>query len=178
MDEEQLITIGKITGVHGLVGNFKVWPFAESLQVFSIGSEVRLKPEKPASAAPLDRVFTISKFSPKSKGILLGFKEVGSREAAEKLVSCEILVTRASLPELDEDTWYWNDLYGLKVQDSKLGSLGEVESIFPTGANDILVVKDSQTGKETLIPIQKEFVESVDLENKIIQVTLPEGLSS
>ncbi len=178
MDEDGLLTIGKITGVHGLGGNLKVHSFAESRKIFSIGMQVRLKRPDQGSADSLGKAFTITRSSPMKKGLLLGLKEVDSRQMAEELVGHDILIPKDSLPELDDDTWYWNDLYGLDVTDKVYGHLGGVDSILPTGAHDVLVIKDKETGRETLIPMHRRFVASVDLKHKVIRTTLPEGYCS
>lgn len=74
--------------------------------------------------------------------------------------------------------------------DREQGRLGIVESIFSTNAHDILVVtgkspdktgdksesdEDQDGESEILIPMHDHFIESVDLESKIIKTTLPEG---
>ncbi|WP_022667990.1 ribosome maturation factor RimM [Desulfospira joergensenii] len=176
MDKNGLLTIGKVTGVHGLGGNLKVRSFAESLDTFKKGGQVRVRPDDLSSKISGEcRSFTIEKVSPRKKGLLLAFKGVDTREDAEELIGWEILIPRDELPELEEDTWYWEDLYNLEVIDENLGSLGIIERIFPTGANDILVVKDKKTGREALIPMHRHFVKSVDMENKIMGTRLPPG---
>ena len=78
------------------------------------------------------------------------------------------------LPEPEEDTWYWQDLLGLDVFDHKKGFIGKITDIFPTGANDMLVVMDKT--RETLIPMHKHFVEAIDIEKNTVTTTLPPEL--
>ena len=52
--------------------------------------------------------------------------------------------------------------------------LGKVDSIFPTGSNDVYVVKDGR--KEILIPALESVLKDVDLDSGIMVVDLPEGL--
>ncbi len=59
------------------------------------------------------------------------------------------------------------------MTDQVLGDLGVIDSIFSTGAHDILVVKDQ--AKERLIPMHRQFVLSVDMENAVVVTRLPEG---
>ena len=176
MEGNDLLTIGKVTGVHGLDGKLKVRSFAESPETFQQGLQVRLRPDDSltGTSGP-DRSFTIQKVSPKKSGLLLGLQDVDTREEAEELIGWNILVPKEALPELEEDTWYWEDLYHLEVIDQNLGSLGVIERIFPTGANDILVVKNHKTGRETLIPMHRHFVKSVDMESKVVKTEVPPG---
>lgn len=174
MESNTWFTIGKVTGVHGLAGNLKVWSFAESVETFGKGCQVLLKTPEEETGNP----FTIAKASPQKKGVLLTLEKITSRELAESLVGKEILIEKEQLPELEKDTWYWQDLYGLAVIDETLGPLGTIERIFPTGANDVLVVvgKDREKGEtEVLIPMHSHFVAKVDLDAGIMETTLPEG---
>lgn len=172
MSTRALFTIGKVTGVHGLNGNLRVWSFAESIDTFGCDTIVLLQAEDGRKTE-----YSVRKVTPQKKGILLSLDGVDSRTLAENLVGWEILIDREQLPEPDDDSWYWQDLIGLKVIDELKGEIGKITDIFPTGANDVLVVtSDSSTGesKETLVPMHKNFVASVDLEKQTMTTTLPE----
>jgi 16S rRNA processing protein RimM len=170
MNQDNLLIIGKVTGVHGLKGNLKIWSFAESVDTFGKGRQVLLKSEEDEKGT----LFKISHASARKKGVLIGLEGVADINLAESLIGKEILVSKDQLPETEEDTWYWQDLYGLIVVDKILGKLGTIERIFPTNANDILVVTDKE-GSEILIPMHEHFIESVDLKAKLVTTTLPEG---
>ncbi|WP_299977184.1 ribosome maturation factor RimM [Desulfobacula sp.] len=167
MNKATSFTIGRVTGVHGLDGILKVWSFAESIDTFCPGKNVLLKSEK-----GLGKSYVILKALAHKKGILLSLDGVDNRNLAEDLIGKEILIDRDQLPEPAEDTWYWQDLLGLDVVDHQKGFIGKITDIFPTGANDVLVVTDN--GRETLIPMHKHFVKSVDIEKKTVRTTLPE----
>ncbi len=53
--------------------------------------------------------------------------------------------------------------------------LGNLIDVFPTGSNDVYVVKD-ELGKQTLLPAIGDVIKEVDLENKRMTVHLLEGL--
>lgn len=169
MGNSTWFTIGKVTGVHGLKGFLKVWSFAQSIDTFGPKRIVLLKSEN-----GLEKEFTIIKAQPHKKGILLLLEGVNNRNLADDLVDSEILIDRDLLPEPEEDSWYWQDLIGLDVKDEFKGFIGKVKHIFPTGANDVLVVKNKK--KEVLVPMHRNFVISVDLEQSILITRLPEEL--
>jgi 16S rRNA processing protein RimM len=52
------------------------------------------------------------------------------------------------------------------------GYLGKVSNILPTGAHDVLIIRDNK--KEVLVPMHSNFVESVDLEKRAVLTKLPE----
>ena len=171
MDKITSFTIGKVTGVHGLNGNLKVWSFAQSIETFNPDREVLLKREKEQG-----RLFTILKALPQKKGIILTLEGLDNRTLAESFIGCEIIISRDQLPEPEENSWYWEDLINLDVVDHNMGFIGKVTEIFPTGAHDILVVIDKDNNKkETLVPMHKEFVKSIDAQQNEIKITLPPG---
>lgn len=169
MAERNFIPIGKITGVHGLRGNVKVYSYAESLETFEPGLEICIRQKGRAE----ERV-TVRRAGAHKKGILLSFNEVQTIDEAEKLVGGELLIARSNLPELEEGTYYWFEIIGLKVYTVSGEYLGVVKSIFPTGSNDVYVVKDGS--KETLIPALKSVLVSVSPQEGLMKVELPEGL--
>ena len=168
MNKTASFTIGKVTGVHGLSGNLKVFSFAHSIDSFNPGSQVFLKP-----AEKKGKSFNILKVSPRKKGLLLSLEGIDNRTLAEDFVESEIIINRDQLPELENDSWYWQDLINLKVFEKEKGLIGRVKEIFPTGAHDILVVVDN--GSETLVPMHRHFVKSIDTKKETINVSLPEA---
>ena len=173
METGGIILIGKIVGAHGLNGTSKVYSYADSLSVFSPGSDIVLK-----DSDGLEKTYRIEWAKPHSRAILMALKGVCDREQAQKLIGCELYIDRTRLPELDDGTYYWTDLIGLSVFTITGDCLGRVESIIPTGSNDVYVVKNTADGKasEVLVPALESVVIEIDLEQQIMRVDLPEGL--
>jgi 16S rRNA processing protein RimM len=171
MAQDELFAIGKITGAHGIKGAIKIYSYAESVSVYESGSEVILK--KPDG---VEKRHEIRFCRPYKKGVVLGISGVVNRNQAESLVGCEIYVENLRLPALEEDTYYWSDLIGLSVFSTADKYLGKLKTILPTGSNDVYVISDDTTGLETLIPALATVVKVVDLDNRTMQVELPEGL--
>lgn len=167
MNKNASFTIGKVTGVHGLNGTLKVASFAESADTFRKGRSITIK-----SNGEEEKSHIILHASPHKNGVLLTLEGIETREQAEIQVGKEIVVNRDQLPEPEEDSWYWQDLIGLTVVDHIKGYLGKITHIFPTGANDVLVITDDD--REILVPMHKNFVESVDMDTQTVKTTLPE----
>jgi 16S rRNA processing protein RimM len=51
--------------------------------------------------------------------------------------------------------------------------LGRIESVFPTGSNDVYVCKGE---REMLIPAIADVIQGIDLDKNIMTVKLLEGL--
>jgi len=80
----------------------------------------------------------------------------------------EIGIRRDQLPDTAPGVYYWGDLQGLEVVTGDGESLGTVDHLIETGANDVLVVKGD---RERLIPfVLQQVVTRVDLDTGTIQV--------
>lgn len=117
---------------------------------------------------------TIRSAKPYKKGLLLTVVGVDDISAAEPLKGADVLIARHLLPEPEEDEYYWFDIIGLSVVSVDGRALGVVESIFPTGSNDVYVVKDR--GEERMIPALESVIVSINLDSGVMTVDLPEGL--
>ncbi|MDM8516403.1 ribosome maturation factor RimM [Desulfobacterales bacterium HSG16] len=169
MDKIIFFSIGEIVGIHGVKGSVKILSHAESPEIFNEDHafffkdrENRRSPCKIEWAKPHKRV------------ILAGIADIESREQAEKIIGHKILVDRAVLPEPEEGAYYWEDLVGLDVHTIDGLLLGKIVSIMETGANDVYVVRGEEN--EILIPALESVVKKIDIDEKIMEVDLPDGL--
>ena len=102
------------------------------------------------------------------KGVIARLVGCDDREHARLLMGCEIGIYRDQLPETRPGEYYWSDLHGLNVVTLDDDSLGVVDHLIETGANDVLVVKGE---RERLIPfVMGNIVRRVDLGGGEIQV--------
>jgi len=165
------IPIGKIAGPHGIQGAVKVYSYAESFSVFKTGITILVKNPDDSTV----KNYRVKWSAPHSRFVLLLFEGMDSRSPADNLKGFELFLNKADLPELEKDTYYWNDIIGLLVYTSDDNYIGRVESIIETGANDVYVVKDEKNN-EVLIPAIESVVLNIDVIQKIMKVNLPEGL--
>ncbi len=164
-----MISIGKITGSHGFKGALKFQPYVESMEFFKPETRICVR-----NSVGEFSYLTVDWIKPHKKGFLLLFKEVCSFDECRGLVDSELLVERSKMPETEEGDYYWVDLIGLSVFTMDGFFLGTLEFIFPTGSNDVFVVKNGNT--EKLIPALESVVKKIDLIGKTMTVQLPEGL--
>ena len=91
------------------------------------------------------------------------------RDAALKLKGSEVAVPRETLPKPDDGSYYWSDLIGLAVVNTRGESLGAVKEMFSNGAQDVIDVVAGEAGEvKRLIPWT--VVQSVDLKARRILV--------
>jgi len=169
MEAGALLTIGKVVGVHGIRGNVKILPYAETESLFD--------PSHPLIMQHRDgrrERRTLRWIKPHKRLLLASIDGVEDRAAALLLVGAKALVRRSALPEPEAGSYYWNDLLGLTVYSCESEYLGVLENIIATGSNDVYVVRNGR--RETLVPGLTTVVVKVNLEAGTMHVDLPEGL--
>ena len=168
MSKDKLIKIGKITRHHGLKGEVRLLYFGSELTDFNY-KEVYLK-EKGKLLS-----LYIEKFRFHKNFILVKFKDIDSIDEVEKRLKGRfVYIKEEQLPELDEEEYYWHDLIGCKVFDKYKGYIGKVIDLIDAKSNDVLIVKRGK--EETLIPFIDDIILEVDIDNKIINVSLIEAV--
>jgi len=167
---ENGLLVGKVVGVHGVRGNLKVHSYAESLSVFESSSTIRIGTKDGRRGS-----YAIEWAKPHKRIVLLSLREITTIDQAKGLIGAELFIDRATLPALETGTYYWFDIIGLAVYTLDRVYLGRVESIIPTGGNDVYVVK--KDGVEVLVPALASVVRDVDVEAKTMRIDLPEDLS-
>jgi len=153
--------MGRIVGPFGLQGWLKVKTFTEAPD--GLGEFNRWL----VGAREGWREMAIEDFKVHSKGPVAKLAGCDDREGAERLLGCDVAVTRSELGDADDGSLYWVDLVGLEVFDESGAGLGKVETLFETGETSVLVVKGA---KERMIPFVPAYVKSVDREAKRITV--------
>ena len=105
--------------------------------------------------------------------VVLKFKGIDSIDDAETLVGSEIQVPHSERAGLESGTVYVSDLIGCAVYDSGR-QVGRIEDVqFGAGEAPLLVIKGA---KEYLVPFAGEYLEKVLLEQKRVEMKLPEGM--
>lgn len=168
-EKDTLITVGKITGTHGVRGLLKVYSYSGNFDSLLSVSTVILK-----SPGGESREFEVKSASPHAGKLIFGLKGFDDINQVLDLVGSEICLPRNQLPEPGEDEYYWCDLLGLEVATTDGTVLGSIVDIFETGSNDVYVVRGGK--KEYLIPAVASVISSVDLEGGRMLVTPLEGL--
>ena len=81
-----------------------------------------------------------------------------SPEAVRVFTNSNIYISRAELPPLEENEYYWNDLVGCEVRNLSGETLGVVDYLFNSGANDIIAVKNEENNQIHFVPYLKDSV--------------------
>jgi 16S rRNA processing protein RimM len=96
------------------------------------------------------------------KFILAEIEGVSDRDAAEALRNTELFIARDKLPEIkDADTFYYEDLLGLKAVDEDGSEIGKITAIENFGAGELLEIRLT-SGQDVLVPFTGEYVPEVN----------------
>jgi 16S rRNA processing protein RimM len=170
MDEDtsgSLICVGVVTGVRGLGGELRVKSFTEDPQAIQSYGSLLDETEK--------RTFDLKVVGQKKDALVVRIKGVEDRNAAEALKGLRLYVSRKSLPETEDDEYYFADLVGLRADLVEGGILGEVTGVFDYGAGAILEIATRE--KQTImISFSRETVPEVHLSDGWIAVDPPEEI--
>ena len=163
------IKIGKIVNAVALRGEVKVYHYSDYKERFEELSHIYIESKKKFIE------YKIEKVRYQKDMVILKLEGIDDRNAAETLKEHDVFITEDDLRELPEDTFYVRDLIGCMVFDEKSNSdIGEITDVLQNSAQDIYVV-NRENGEEVLIPAVKEFVKSIDIEQKKVTVSLISG---
>ena len=146
MQNDKTINIGKVIGLHGVKGWLKILSFSSPPEnIFNYKSLI-------ISNKYINQIFHIEDSRKQGKKILIKLDNIDDRTSAESLKESDIYIQRSDLPQLSEDTYYWEDLLGFNVFNQNNIKIGNVDSFIETGSNDVLIVKTTKN-KNILIPL-------------------------
>ncbi len=166
---ENLMEIGQIVNTYGIKGFVKVVPFTDNINRFEDLKTVYVETKKGLENFEIEEV----KYAKNT--VLLKLKGIDDINIAEKYKNCYIKISRENAVKLPEDTYFIVDLLDIKVYTDEDIYLGNIIDVYPTGSNDIYVVKNEE-GKQVLLPAIGEVIKKVDIQNKKMVVHLLDGL--
>jgi len=163
---EPTVAVGRIAKAHGVKGEVSVVVISEVPSRFDPGAVVWLED---------GRALTVASSKPYRDKLLVTFRGVRDRKQAEALQTALLVVPESSSPPLPEGSWWDHQIEGCSVATDAGRELGIVGEGIHTAANDVWSAVDA--GVETLVPVLKDVVISVDVEARRIVVREIEGLT-
>ncbi|MDQ3019074.1 MAG: ribosome maturation factor RimM [Bacteroidota bacterium] len=176
LDINNFIAIGKITKTIGIKGNLKIISLTDFPERF-------LKLKKIFLYNEISKQFFINNLSSRyefniseckiyDKCINLKLEDYDSIEKSSELINLILMIDESQRVKLDDGSYYFYELVDSEIFD-KGNPIGKIVSVVNYGSGDLFNVTSG--GKEILIPYRKEFVKSIDVKNKRIDVDLIDG---
>lgn len=164
MGQDSHLQVGIIQGAFGIKGWLKIFSYCRPKeQILDYTTwQVRTREH--------EKSYVLEQGKQHGNGIIAQLQGIDTCTQAETLKAAEIWVATTELSDLPAGEYYWYQLMGLKVVGVNGQSLGIIDRLLETGANDVLVVK-SAIAEEILIPyIRGDVVKEVDLDQKMVTV--------
>lgn len=156
---DKLVTLGRISGVHGVKGWVKVHSYTEPRSNIA-GFGVWIVARSGGTS-----LLEVEDSRSGGGSVVVKLKGIDDRDEARAWIGAEIAVERAALPECAPGEYYWADLEGLEVRTVDGVALGKVDHLLATGGNDVLVLDRA----DRLIPfVPGSVIRSVDLQAGVI----------
>lgn len=110
----------------------------------------------------------------KSTLLRIKIEDIDDEPAADALMKRDLYLPLSFLPELKGNQFYFHEVIGFKMMDTNYGKVGIITGINDTTTQALFEV--DHDGNQILIPLNDDFINLVDREQKTITVTTPEGL--
>ena len=161
--ESRFLEAGIIINSHGVRGEVKIRPWADS----------------PGFFAGLERIFIngapikIMSARAHKDFVIAALEGVSDIDGAIRLKNKIVSIDRGDV-HLDDGQFFIADLIGLRAVDCGTGAeLGIVVDIMPLPANDVYVIKGT---REILVPAVPDFIIETDIAGGFVKIRLIEGM--
>ena len=157
--------IGKIVNTHGLKGELRILSKFEYIdKVFVKGFKFYIGKDK--------ECHTVTSYRHHKTFEMVTFEGFNNINDVLYMKGMDVYINKEDLV-LNKDEYLDEDLIGLKIMSNneEKGIIKDVES---NGSSKLLVV--DYNDKEVLIPYNKAFVKSINIEDKIVEINEIEGL--
>lgn len=163
---EQYLEVGKITNTHGIMGEVRVQPWADSPEFLCQFKTLYVDQAHWPIKVERARVH--------KNMVILKLEGVTDVPSALSMRNAILYIDRkdAALPE---GSFFLADLMGLEVRDAQSGKvLGKIADIMNLPANNVYVVRGGE--REILVPAVPQFIAETNMEGGYLRVNMMEGL--
>lgn len=164
-----LFAIGEIVKTRGLRGCLKVLCCLETNNAFTELEFVYIE-----ISSGQKKCFLLKKIDVSGKILFVELEGIPDVESAQALVGCKVFLPKGMQEKLPEGEYYWREIIGLDVYNEEGKYIGRIESVFPTGSNDVYVCKGEE--REILLPAIADVIRKIDVNHRVMIVRLLEGL--
>ncbi|MCO5148348.1 MAG: ribosome maturation factor RimM [Aquamicrobium sp.] len=167
---ENPVRMATIGAAHGVRGEVRVKTFTGD--PLALGDYGPLQDET-------GRTYTVAALRPAKTVLVVRFREITSREAAEGATGTALYVDRSALPdELEEDEFYHADLIGLAVRDETGGEIGRIAAMQDFGGGDIVEIALAG-GRTAMVPFTLAAIPEISIAGGFVRIdTAAAGLGA
>ncbi len=167
-DKEKYFRLGKILKTYGYSGEVVLL-----LDVDQPGEYA----DMPVIFINIDQTLVpwfISKIALKGDLATIALEDINTEDKARELTGKEVYLPIDRLGTLSEKQFYFHEIIGFSVIDSKHGHIGLIDRVLDLPEQDILsIIHD---GREVMVPLSDEMISRIDRKKRILYLETPEGL--
>ncbi|KAA3608433.1 MAG: 16S rRNA processing protein RimM [Calditrichaeota bacterium] len=160
--------IGKVLKPQGIKGEVKTEIITSFPEHFEELSEVFLD-EDANIAIEIEKTRFAKNF------VYIKFRNIQSRNEAEKLRNKNLYIPESELFPLEDDEFYHHQIIGLDAVSEQGDYIGKITDVETYPENDMLIIK-SKDKMTHLVPVVKELIKDVDIESQIVTIKVIDGL--
>ncbi|MCD6055203.1 MAG: rimM [Gammaproteobacteria bacterium] len=163
-DTTEILTVGKLGRVYGLQGWMRLMSYThpgENIFTYApwyLGLKGQWQPCEVAA------------HKAHGKGWIIRLADCDHCDKANRYVNALVGIKKEALNPRGPDELYWHELIGLTVENTQAEELGTIVDLINTGANDILVIRNKDSGKEQWVPYLSDVILHIDLDEQRMQV--------
>jgi len=165
---EDYFYLGKITKQFGIKGELVVYLDTDEPEKYHSLGTVFLD----IKGEPIPFFLDDIKIKKKNQIIVL-FQDIDN-ESAYSYVGTDLYLPLSMLPKLTGNKFYYHEIKDFAVIDVNKGNIGVCNGVLEYAHQAIMQINNDKG--EILIPIADDIIKEVNRENKIIEITTPQGL--
>ncbi len=155
------IEIGELVAVHGVHGELKLYPWADSPGVLCKIDTVYFTKDGGGKAG--------AKLRPAGNMVLLKLTGIETPEAARAFIKRTVFAAREALP-LAPGRFFVQDLLSCRIEDESTGEVyGVLKDITNSGASDVYKI-ENEAGQVFYFPAAAEFLGEINPDEGFIKV--------
>ena len=167
--EPDSVTVGRVGKPHGVRGEVHVTILSDTEGRFDEGESLEI-----VSSEGVRRLATLACVRKRKGSAIVRFEEFSTRDEAELLRGAFLEVAQERVPPAPNGSYYFFQLVGCQCEDLGDGLLGTVTQIVDDGGGLILEIEGERG--TLLVPFVSKYVRRVEVEERRIELNLPEGL--
>ena len=163
---QQYLEIGKVTNTHGIMGEVRVQPWADSPEFLCQFKTLYVD----SAHVP----YKVERARPHKNMAIVKFEGVTDVPSALAMKNAVLYIDRKDA-KLPKGSFFLADLYGLEARDAATGAvLGKVADVLTLPAHNVYVIRGGE--REWMIPAVPTFIAETNVEEGYLLVNLMEGL--
>ena len=162
--EKQFLEAGEIVSTHGVQGEVKILPWADSPEFLLSFRTLYLNGQP----------YTVQSSRVHKTCVLAKLQGIDNPEDATLLRGKVVSIDRSQV-KLPKGTVFIADLIGCRVLDDAGTEIGKIKDVLTMPSSDVYVIHGE---KDYMIPAVKEFVKEICVEEGFVRVHLIEGMET